>query len=104
MKPIFWAYDGEIVSSTRIRKALEQGDLKQANKLLGNPYTIFGTVVHGKELGRTLGMPTVNLIPSKQKLLPSFRKSSGSIVAISSVNGNEIITSGFSLEINKRRN
>lgn len=62
--------DGEIVSSTRIRKALEQGDLKQANKLLGNPYTIFGTVVHGRELGRTLGMPTVNLLPSKQKLLP----------------------------------
>lgn len=63
-------FDGEPVSSTRIRKELGQGCLKKANELLGNPYTIFGTVRHGRELGRTIGLPTVNLVPSSGKLLP----------------------------------
>lgn len=39
--------------------------------LLGTPYYVGGEIVHGKQLGRTLGMPTVNLLPPKEKLLPS---------------------------------
>ena len=53
--------DGERVSSTRIRTALTAGDFETATKLLGRPYAINGHVVHGKQLGRTLGYPTANL-------------------------------------------
>lgn len=53
--------DGERVSSTRIRAALASGDFATATRLLGRPYAISGHVVHGKQLGRTLGYPTANL-------------------------------------------
>ena len=53
--------DGERVSSTRIRKALEAGDFDMAERLLGRPYAISGKVVYGQQLGRTLGAPTANL-------------------------------------------
>jgi len=55
------SFDGECVSSTRIRAALVVGDFKAAARLLGRPYAIVGRVVHGKQLGRTLGFPTANL-------------------------------------------
>jgi riboflavin kinase / FMN adenylyltransferase len=53
--------DGVPVSSTRIRTALQSGDFATATRLLGKPYSIAGRVVHGKQLGRTLGYPTANL-------------------------------------------
>lgn len=53
--------DGERVSSTRIRAALVEGDFGAAARLLGRPYAIGGRVVHGRQLGRTLGYPTANL-------------------------------------------
>lgn len=53
--------DGAPVSSTRIRAALQGGDFANAARLLGKPYSIAGRVVHGKQLGRTLGYPTANL-------------------------------------------
>lgn len=53
--------DGERVSSTRIRAALQAGDFEHAETLLGRPYAITGRVVHGGKLGRTLGFPTANL-------------------------------------------
>jgi riboflavin kinase/FMN adenylyltransferase len=53
--------DGERVSSTRIRAALAGGDFQAAARLLGRPYAIGGHVVHGRQLGRTLGYPTANL-------------------------------------------
>ena len=49
------------VSSTRIRKALDKGDVKQAAKYLGRDYIVSGTVVKGKQLGRTIGFPTANI-------------------------------------------
>ncbi len=49
------------VSSTRIRRALIQGDLTTAEELLGRPYRISGRVAHGDKLGRTLGFPTANI-------------------------------------------
>lgn len=55
------ALDGERVSSTRIRRALVEGDFAVAGKLLGTPYTVSGRVVRGRQLGRTLGYPTANL-------------------------------------------
>ena len=53
--------DGERVSSTRIRAALQAGDFAHAAQLLGRPYSIGGHVVRGGQLGRTLGFPTANL-------------------------------------------
>ncbi len=59
------------VSSTKIRKALESGDLKTANVYLGYPYMLTGTVVSGKGLGRELDFPTANLqIAESFKLIP----------------------------------
>lgn len=55
-------YEGERVSSTRIRAALTQGHLEEAEALLGHPYFISGRVHHGDKLGRTLGSPTANLV------------------------------------------
>jgi len=63
--------DGRWVSSTAIRRAVAGGDLPLAAELLGRPYSIAGTVVHGEQRGRTLGFPTLNLSsPSPRKLLP----------------------------------
>lgn len=59
-----------VVSSSRIRKALEAGELHQVNAMLGHPYSIRGEVVHGRKLGRTIGMPTTNQLPPTAKLLP----------------------------------
>lgn len=53
--------DGRPVSSTRVRAALGEGDFAAAARLLGRPYAIAGTVVHGRRLGRSLGYPTANL-------------------------------------------
>jgi riboflavin kinase/FMN adenylyltransferase len=53
--------DGERVSSTRVRAALQAGDFALAARLLGRPYAIGGRVVRGNQLGRTLGFPTTNL-------------------------------------------
>ena len=60
------------ISSTGIRQLLADGKVKEANELLGRPYAVFGEVLHGKKLGRTLGFPTMNLIPSAEKLLPVY--------------------------------
>ncbi len=63
--------DGAPVSSYRVAQALASGTPQQAAVLLGRPYAIPGTVVHGKALGRTVGMPTANLSVSKQLVLPA---------------------------------
>lgn len=60
------------VSSTRIRKALEEGDVALAAKYLGRPYTINGVVQKGKQLGRTIGFPTANIkVLDPNKLIPA---------------------------------
>jgi len=60
------------VSSTKIRKALNEGKITIAAKYLGRNYSIKGTVVKGRQLGRTIGYPTANLIvDSENKLIPS---------------------------------
>lgn len=64
--------EGERISSSIIRQALQAGEIDRANKLLGRPYTLTGTVEKGQQLGRTLGFPTANLQLPPQKLLPSF--------------------------------
>ena len=63
-------FDDERISSSRIRQALQVGNLTQAEKLLGRPYSLTGRVIHGQKLGRTLGFPTANLKLPPEKFLP----------------------------------
>ncbi len=61
------------ISSTYIKEELAGGRMEKANKLLGEPYAIHGTVVHGNHVGGpVLGFPTVNIIPPEEKFLPPF--------------------------------
>jgi len=62
--------DGEIVSSTHIRGLVVAGDLEQANRFLGSPFQLRGSVVHGDERGRELGYPTANLVPDNALVYP----------------------------------
>lgn len=64
--------ENEVISSTRIRWELSVGKLEMVNELLGEPYFICGKVVHGNALGRTIKMPTANLVPEPEKVLPVF--------------------------------
>jgi riboflavin kinase/FMN adenylyltransferase len=63
--------DGMVASSTRIREAVAGGDFSVAERLLGRPYTVLGTVVEGRRLGRTLGFPTANLRVHNEQLPPT---------------------------------
>ena len=56
------AHDGARVSSSAVRAALQAGDLRRAETLLGRPYTMSGRVAHGDRLGRSLGYPTANIV------------------------------------------
>lgn len=62
--------EGTEISSSLVRKEVEAGNMEYVTALLGAPYTVSGEVMHGKALGRKLGMPTMNLLPPKEKLLP----------------------------------
>jgi len=62
--------DGHRVSSSRIRKAVDQGDLEESNRLLTRPLEISGPVAQGERRGRLLGFPTLNLIPPEHRLIP----------------------------------
>jgi riboflavin kinase/FMN adenylyltransferase len=76
------------VSSTKIRHALEDGDIKTANRFLGYPYFLTGTVTTGKQLGRTIGFPTANIsIAEDYKQIPAH-----GVYAVSAViNGKTVL-------------
>ena len=63
--------DGDVVSSTRIRKLLTLGKIKEANTLLTTPFLITAPVEHGKGLGHRLGAPTFNQTPPQKMLIPA---------------------------------
>lgn len=59
------------VSSTKIRHALQQGDILLANEMLGRPFILSGEVIHGQKLGRTIGFPTANVaVSGADKIIP----------------------------------
>ena len=64
--------DGITVSSTYIRTLIQKGDMERAARFLGHPHTLSGPVVHGKGLGRTIGIPTSNLVVPQGVLMPAF--------------------------------
>ncbi len=58
------------ISSTYVREEIRTGNIEKANELLGYGYFVWGHVVHGTHIGHTIGIPTINLIPPADKLLP----------------------------------
>lgn len=63
-------YNDFDISSTAIRERIVKGQMSEVNEMLGHPYRIIGRVEEGKQLGRTIGIPTANVIPDANKLLP----------------------------------
>ncbi len=63
--------DGEVISSTKIRNALKNGELEKANKFLGRNYFFSGKVIRGAQRGRELGYPTANIKPDAHKVIPA---------------------------------
>lgn len=62
-----YSQGGGRVSSTRIREALQRGELELAEQMLGRPYRMCGRVAHGNKLGRTIGFPTANIFLHRKK-------------------------------------
>lgn len=75
--------DEQVISSSFIRSEIMAGNMEKANSMLGKPFTIIGEVQHGRKIGRTLGFPTVNLIPPAHKLLPP----NGVYASVTNING-----------------
>jgi riboflavin kinase / FMN adenylyltransferase len=69
VKPV--VFEGDVVSSTRVREAVERGELALAARLLGRPFTVLGTVTKGNLLGRQLGFPTANLRAHNEQFPPN---------------------------------
>lgn len=98
--------DGQEVSSTLVRSRVESGDLILAERLMGMPYLVAGTVEAGRRIGRTLGFPTVNILPGKNKLLPpngvyysSVRYGGRSYRAVSNVGCKPTVAQGEALGV-----
>ncbi len=65
--------NGELIRSSRVRALLsEEGTVDQVARLLGRPYVVWGTVVHGAHRGRSLGFPTANVLLSPDRVMPAF--------------------------------
>lgn len=101
------------ISSTQIRNALLEGNVKEANEMLGYVYSVSGKVVHGKKIGRTIGYPTANIAADPAKLLPKkgayivdvfvknkHYKGMLSIGTNPTVNGNSLSTEVYILDFN----
>ncbi|MCY3647363.1 MAG: riboflavin biosynthesis protein RibF [Chloroflexi bacterium] len=77
---------GERCSSTMVRKALGEGDMRAVTDLLGRPYTLAGPVVRGFERGRTIGFPTANISVAADRALPAL----GVYATVATVAGREL--------------
>lgn len=92
--------DDVSVSSTKIRKALEEGDIQTANSYLGYAYMLTGVIIRGKGIGKQLGYPTANLsIAEQYKLIPK----NGAYVVKSELNGDTVygmMNIGFNPTVN----
>lgn len=75
--------NGKIISSTVIRELIKEGNLDEAEKMLGHRFTIAGRVVYGNQIGRTLDTPTANIIPEKEKIIPPY----GVYVSLCNIDG-----------------
>jgi riboflavin kinase/FMN adenylyltransferase len=71
--------DNEKVSSTKIRYYLSNGDIEKANNYLGREFSLIGTVIEGKKIGRSIGFPTANLSLDQDTFIPNFGVYAGKI-------------------------
>ena len=69
VEPLVW--EGKVVSSSRVRSALKAGDIPQATGCLGRPYRLAEPVVRGDGRGHTIGIPTANISPPPERLIPA---------------------------------
>jgi riboflavin kinase/FMN adenylyltransferase len=69
IEPVVWR--GEIVRSSRVRQALQRGDVEEASGCLGRSYRLSGVVIRGRGLGRHIGVPTANISPPPNRLVPA---------------------------------
>lgn len=74
------------ISSTVIREEICSGHMERVRELLGYPYYVSGDVVQGNHKGRTIGIPTANIIPDEEKLLPPF----GVYTSVANIDGREV--------------
>lgn len=65
-------YKEDLISSTKIRENILNGNLEEANNMLSRPYSIKGEIIHGKKLGRTIGFPTANLKINHENVIPKI--------------------------------
>jgi len=65
-------YENAPISSTRVRRCVEAGQVEDAARMLGQPFSFEGEVVSGRQLGRTIGVPTINLQLHPRKVVPAF--------------------------------
>lgn len=77
-----------IVSSTYIRNLISEGNMRDIYDYMGRFYSITGRVVKGRQLGRTIGFPTANIIPPSNKILPPF----GAYRTVTAIEGREYIS------------
>ena len=75
--------EGASVSSTRVREALEQGDVELAQRMLKRRYTLAGTVIENRRIGRRIGFPTANIAPEQNRVIPK----DGVYATVACVNG-----------------
>lgn len=96
--------NGRKMSSTVIRTLVQQGKMEAVQSLLGRPYKITGTVIHGEALGRTLGFPTINLGGIEQYVLPKPGIYIGSVEIDNGPHGKEhyytLISAGYRPTVN----
>ncbi len=64
-------YEGNEISSTYIKKCINDGDVSRAAAMLGRKYSLSGTIIEGKKIGRTIDFPTINLKTDEKKILPA---------------------------------
>lgn len=60
------------ISSSYVREEIRRGEIHHANELLGHPYFVWGEITHGNHIGTGMGLPTINILPPSDKLLPPF--------------------------------
>jgi len=80
VRPLELRGDGGRFSSTRVRTALAEGDLSAAMEVLGHPFAYRGVVVHGNHRGRTLGVPTANIVVPQGRAAPADGVYAGVVV------------------------
>lgn len=77
-------YEGQPVSSTEIRRLLSEGDVEKAEALLGRSYCFTLPVIHGRQIGRSLGFPTINQVFPEYRVIPAY----GVYAVVCEANGN----------------